>query len=120
MLKKTFTLLLLFTLLSQTVSLAQTNDTVRTVPPSELNINSTALSKKILYRPDIDVTGGWRGTMYEDQEVVLVGFSGLIKGARDTDIPVRISPCPEAFFGSRTLFDVKILQTRIEGDSVLA
>ncbi len=116
MLKKTFTLLLLFTLLSQTVSLAQTNDTVRTVPPSELNINYTAPPKKY-YVADINVTGV-EGTMYEDQKFVLVGFSGLTKG-QEIQIPGEdITNALKRFWKQGLFSDVKILQTRVEGDSV--
>jgi Outer membrane protein/protective antigen OMA87 len=116
MLKKTFHLLLLFILLSQAVSLAQTNDTVRTTVPSELSVNYTAPPKKY-WIADIDVTGV-EGTMYEDQKFVLVGFSGLAKG-QEIQIPGEdISNALKRFWRQGLFSDVKILQTQIEGDSV--
>ena len=116
MLKRTFTLLLLFTLLIQTLSLAQTNDSVRTMVPSELNVNYTAPPKKYIVA-DIDVTGV-EGTMYEDQKFVLVGFSGLSKG-QEIQIPGDdITNALKRFWRQGLFSDVKILQTKIEGDSV--
>ena len=116
MLKRTFTLFLLFTLLSQTLSLAQTNDSVRTTVPSELSVNYTAPPKKYVVA-DIDVTGV-EGTMYEDQKFVLVGFSGLSKG-QEIQIPGEdITNALKRFWKQGLFSDVKILQKRIEGDSV--
>jgi len=116
MLKKTFHLLLLFTLLSQTLLLAQTNDSVRTTTPSELHVNYTAPPRKY-YIADIDVTGV-EGTMYQDQKFVLVGFSGLSKG-QEVQIPGDdITNAVKRFWKQGLFSDVKILQTKIEGDSV--
>src|SRR5690554_4571769 len=42
MLKKTFHLLLLFIILSQAASLAQTNDSIQPAVPGELSVNYTA------------------------------------------------------------------------------
>jgi len=116
MLKKTFHLLLLLTLLAQTVLLAQNNDSVRTPIPSELIVNYTAPPRKY-YIADIDVTGV-EGTMYEDQKFVLVGFSGLSKG-QEIQIPGDdITNAVKRFWRQGLFSDVKILQTKIEGDSV--
>ena len=78
MLKRISYLLLLFTLLSQFVSMAQTNDTIPSSASDVPTVNYTAAPKKY-YIADIDVTGV-EGTMYEEQKFTLVGFSGLSKG----------------------------------------
>ena len=116
MLKKTFNLFLLFTLLSQSLSLAQINDSIRTAAQSELNVNYTTPPKKY-FIADIDVTGV-EGTMYEDQKFVLVGFSGLAKG-QEIQIPgEEITNALKRFWKQGLFSDVKILQTKVEGDSV--
>ena len=116
MLKKTFNLLLLFTLLSQALSVAQTTDSVHTAPLGELNVNYTTPPKKY-YIADIDITGV-EGTMYEDQKFVLVGFSGLAKG-QEIQIPgEEITNALKRFWKQGLFSDVKILQSKVEGDSV--
>ena len=116
MLKKTFNLLLLFTLLSQALSVAQTTDSIHTAPLGELNVNYTTPPKKY-YIADIDITGV-EGTMYEDQKFVLVGFSGLAKG-QEIQIPgEEITNALKRFWKQGLFSDVKILQSKVEGDSV--
>lgn len=116
MLKRTFSLLLLATILSQATILAQQNDTISVDLPSELNVNYTAPPRKNIIA-DIDVTGV-EGTMYEDQKFVLVGFSGLAKG-QEIQIPgEEITGALKRFWRQGLFSDVKILQTRVEGDSV--
>ncbi|WP_294068651.1 BamA/OMP85 family outer membrane protein, partial [Proteiniphilum sp. UBA1028] len=116
MLKKTFHLLLLFTLFIQTLSLAQTTDSVYTSSPSELNVNYTAPPRKY-YIADIDVTGV-EGTMYEDQKFVLVGFSGLSKGQEILIPGEDITNALKRFWRQGLFSDVKILQSKVKGDSV--
>jgi len=116
MLKKTFHLFLLFTLLSHTLLLAQSNDSVRTTTTSELNVNYTAPPKKY-YIADINVTGV-EGTMYEDQKFVLVGFSGLSKGQKIQIPGEDITNALKRFWRQGLFSDVKILQSEIEGDSI--
>lgn len=116
MLKRTFSLLLLATILSQATILAQQNDTISVDLPSELNVNYTAPPRRSIIA-DIDVTGV-EGTMYEDQKFVLVGFSGLAKG-QEIQIPgEEITGALKRFWRQGLFSDVKILQTRVEGDSV--
>ena len=56
--------------------------------------------------------------MYEDQKFVLVGFSGLSKG-QEIQIPGDdITNALKRFWRQGLFSDVKILQTKIEGDSV--
>src|SRR5690554_3194850 len=116
MLKKTFHLLLLLIILSQAVSLAQTNDTIPPEVAGDLSVNYTAPPKRY-YIADIDVTGV-EGTMYEDQKFVLVGFSELAKG-QEIKIPgEEISGALKRFWRQGLFSDVKILQTNVVGDSV--
>ena len=116
MLKRTFHLLLLFTTLSGAMSWAQTNDTISPSIPDKLIVNYTVPPKRY-YIADIDVTGV-EGTMYEDQKFVLVGFSGLSKG-QEIQIPGDdISGALKRFWRQGLFSDVKILQTKLEGDSV--
>lgn len=116
MLKKIFHLLLLFIILTQAAVQAQITDTARTNVSDELPVNYTAPPKKYTIA-DIDVTGV-EGTMYEDQKFVLVGFSGLSKG-QEIQIPSdEITSALKRFWKQGLFSDVKILQQRVEGDSV--
>ena len=116
MLKRTFHLLLLFTVLSGAVSMAQTSDTIPSSTPDELIVNYTVPPKKY-YIADVTVTGV-EGTMYQDQEFVLVNFAGLSKG-QEIQIPGDdISNALKRFWRQGLFSDVKILQTKLEGDSV--
>ena len=116
MLKRTFHLLLLFTVLSGAVSLAQTNDTIPSSIPEELIVNYTVPPKQY-YIADVAVTGV-EGTMYQDQEFVLVNFAGFSKG-QEIQIPGDdISNALKRFWRQGLFSDVKILQTKVEGDSV--
>lgn len=56
--------------------------------------------------------------MYEDQKFVLVGFSGLSKGEQIQIPGDDISNAIKRFWRQGLFSDVKILQTKIEGDSV--
>jgi len=107
---------LLLTLLAQTVLLAQNNDSVRTPIPSELIVNYTAPPRKY-YIADIDVTGV-EGTMYEDQKFVLVGFPVCRRDKRYKIPGDDITNAVKRFWRQGLFSDVKILQTKIEGDSV--
>ena len=116
MLKRTFHLLLLFTMLSGVVSLGQVNDSIPSTIPDELIVNYTVPPKRY-YIADVDVTGV-EGTMYADQEFVLVNFAGLSKG-QEIQIPGDdISNALKRFWRQGLFSDVKILQTKVEGDSV--
>ena len=116
MLKRTFLLLILAIALSQATLPAQQNDTIPTGLPAELNVNYTAPPKKYIIA-DIDITGV-EGTMYADQKFVLVGFSGLAKG-QEIQIPgEEITGALKRFWRQGLFSDVKIIQNKIEGDSV--
>lgn len=116
MLKRTFTLLLLFTLLFTDIVIGTDQRQCAYYGSSELSVNYTAPPKKYVVA-DIDVTGV-EGTMYEDQKFVLVGFSGLSKG-QEIQIPGEdITNALKRFWKQGLFSDVKILQKRIEGDSV--
>ncbi|MDK2851947.1 MAG: outer membrane protein insertion porin family, partial [Proteiniphilum sp.] len=116
MLKRTFPILLLAITLSQATLQAQQNDTIQATIPAELNVNYTAPPRKYTIA-DIEITGV-EGTMYEDQKFVLVGFSGLKKG-QEIQIPgEEITAALKRFWRQGLFSDVKILQTKIEGDSV--
>ena len=118
MLKKTFYLVILSILFFQVISFGQitTNDTVKTVPAEDVPVvNYTATPKKYIIA-GIDVTG-IEGTMYEAQPFVLVSFSGLAKG-QEIQIPgEEITNAIQRFWKQGLFSDIKILQTKIEGDS---
>ncbi len=118
MLKKTFHLVILFILLFQGMSFGQitTNDTVKTAPAEDVPVvNYTATPKKYIVA-GIDVTG-IEGTMYEAQPFVLVSFSGLAKG-QEIQIPgEEITNAIQRFWKQGLFSDIKILQTKVEGDS---
>ncbi len=116
MLKKTFYFVILFTLIFQTLTLAQTARQDSAKMAEELAVNYTSAPKKYTIA-DIEVTG-IEGTMYENQKFVLVGFSGLVKG-QEIQIPGEdISNALKRFWRQGLFSDVKILQTKIENDSV--
>ncbi len=117
MLKRIFhLLLLLFAMLPAAVSLAQNSDTIPPSIPEELIVNYTAPPKRY-HIANIEVTGV-EGTMYEDQKFVLVGFSGLSKGEAIQIPGDDISNAIKRFWRQGLFSDVKILQTKIEADSV--
>ncbi len=103
--------------------MAHVADTVKTASTShsatsEINpvVNYSIAPRKFIIA-DIDVTG-IEGTMYETQEFVLVGFSGLAKG-QEIQIPGEdISNVIKRFWKQGLFSDAKIFQTKIEGDSV--
>src|SRR5690554_2324074 len=116
MLKRIINLLLLLTLLSQNYLLAQTNDSTTVSESDDLNVNYTATPKKY-YIADITVTGV-EETMYAGQEFVLINFAGLAKG-QEIQIPGEyITNALKRFWRQGLFSDVKILQNKIEGDSV--
>ena len=116
MLKRIINLLLLLTLLSQNYLLAQTNDSTTVSESDDLNVNYTATLKKY-YIDDITVTGV-EETMYAGQEFVLINFAGLAKG-QEIQIPGEdITNALKRFWRQGLFSDVKILQNKIEGDSV--
>lgn len=134
MLKKNFFwLTILFTIGFHTIVLGQNPflnaamtqavDSVKTASPalsatSEINpaVNYSATPRKYIIA-DIDITG-IEGTMYETQEFVLVGFSGLTKG-QEIQIPGEdISNVIKRFWKQGLFSDTKIFQTKIKGDSV--
>lgn len=119
MLKKTFYLAILFAILFQANTLGQTNRTTSandTQPKPELQIDYTATPKKY-YIADIKVTG-IEGTMYEKQDFVLVGFSGLAKGQQIKVPGDDISNAIKRFWKQGLFSDTKILTNKIEGDSI--
>ena len=116
MLKRISYLLLLLIMLSQFVLKAQTNDTIPSSTSDVPTVNYTAASKKY-YIANIDVTGV-EGTMYEDQKFTLVGFSGLSKGQQIQIPGEELSDVVKKFWKHGLFSDIKILQTKVEGDSV--
>ena len=116
MLKRISYLLLLFIMLSQFVSMAQTNDTISSSTSDVPTVNYTAAPKKY-YIAGIDVTGV-EGTMYEEQKFTLVGFSGLSKGQQIQIPGDELSNVVKKFWKHGLFSDIKILQTKVEGDSV--
>ncbi len=116
MLKRIFNLLLLLIVLSQTVLLAQTNDSIPQSESGNLTVNYTSPPKSY-YVADIKVTGV-EETMYAGQEFVLINFAGLSKG-QEIQIPGNdITNALKRFWRQGLFSDVKILQNKIEGDSV--
>ncbi len=99
--------------------IAHAADTVKTSHASgEIDpvVNYSATPRKYIIA-DIDVSGV-EGTMYEAQEFVLVGFSGLAKG-QEIQIPgEEVTNAVKRFWKQGLFSDIKILQTRIDGDSV--
>ncbi len=116
MLKRLTYLLLLFIMLSQFVSKAQTNDTIPGLSSDQPAVNYTATPKKY-YIAGIDVTGV-EGTMYEDQKFTLVGFSGLSKGQQIQIPGDELSNVVKKFWKHGLFSDIKIVQSKVVGDSV--
>ena len=118
MLKKASYLIIIFVSLSQWIVFSQvvTGDTATvTQEPGKPVVNYSASPKKYIIA-DIDVTGV-EGTMYEDQTFVLVGYSGLSKG-QEIQIPGDdITNAVKRFWRQGLFSDIKILQTKVEGDS---
>ncbi|MFA6854650.1 MAG: POTRA domain-containing protein, partial [Bacteroidales bacterium] len=116
MLKRIFNLLLLLIVLPQTVLLAQTNDSITQSESGDLTVNYTS-PPKTYYIADVKVTGV-EETMYAGQEFVLINFAGLSKG-QEIQIPGDdITNALKRFWRQGLFSDVKILQNKIEGDSV--
>ena len=87
-------------------------DTVITSP----NINYTATPKKYIIE-DIKVTG-IEGTMYEEQDFVMIGFSGLSVG-QEIQIPgEEITNAVSRFWKQGLFADIKILVDKIQGNKV--
>lgn len=119
MLKKTFYLVLIFTTLSNMLSFAQvaTSDTLLVSQSEDMPVvNYTGTPKKYVIA-NIDVTGV-EGTMYEDQEYVLFGYSGLSVG-QEVLIPGEdITNAVRRFWRLGLFSDTKILQKKVAGDSI--
>ena len=119
MLKKTFYLVILFAFFFQAGSFLQAqpttiaNDTLRK-PALQLDYSATP---KKYYIADIKVTGT-QGTMYENQEFVLVSFSGLSKGQQIKVPGDDISNAIKRFWKQGLFSDTKIYETKIQGDSI--
>ena len=79
-------------------------------------INYTATPKKYTIE-DIKVTG-LEGTMYEEQDFVMIGFSGLSVG-QEIQIPgEEITNAVSRFWKQGLFADIKILVEKIQGDKV--
>ena len=79
-------------------------------------VNYTGTPKKYIIA-NIDVTGV-EGTMYEDQEYVLFGYSGLAVG-QEVQVPgIDITNAVKRFWRLGLFSDTKILQKKIQGDSI--
>lgn len=118
MLKKTFYSVILSFLFSQTVSFAQiaVKDSLSAGAGDAPVVNYSATPKKYTIA-GIEVTG-IEGSMYEDQSFVLIGFSGLEKG-QEIQVPGdEITNAVRRFWKQGLFSDIKILQTKIEGDSI--
>lgn len=119
MLKKTFYLVILFAFFFQAGSFLQAqpttiaNDTLR---KTALQLDYSATPKKY-YIANIKVTGT-QGTMYENQEFVLVSFSGLSKGQQIKVPGDDISNAIKRFWKQGLFSDTKIYETKIQGDSI--
>lgn len=116
MLKRRFNLFLLLIILSQTVLLAQTNDTIPNSELGDINVNYTTPPKTYSIA-DVIVTGV-EETMYAGQEFVLINFAGLSKGQKIQIPGSDITNALKRFWRQGLFSDVKILQNKIEGDSV--
>lgn len=113
MLKKTL-YTAIFAVLFQTLSFGQTTTETPSATPPPVNYTD---QPKTYYIADIDVTGV-EGTMYEEQKFTLVGFSGLSKGQAIKVPGDEISSAVKRFWKQGLFSDTKILQTKIEGDSI--
>ena len=79
-------------------------------------INYTATPKKYIIE-DIKVTG-LEGTMYEEQDFVMVNFSGLSVGQEILIPGEEITYAVDRFWKQGLFADIKILVEKIEGDKV--
>ncbi len=122
MLKKAFISIVIFCFAIQANVLGQT--TVEGNPPVLSNsndsvimspvINYTATPKKYIIE-DIKVTG-LEGTMYEEQDFVMVNFSGLSVG-QEINIPgEEITNATQRFWKQGLFADIKILVEKFEGN----
>ena len=122
MLKKAFISIVIFCFAIQANVLGQT--TVEGNPPVLSNsndsvimspvINYTATPKKYIIE-DIKVTG-LEGTMYEEQDFVMVNFSGLSVG-QEINIPgEEITNAIQRFWKQGLFADIKILVEKFEGN----
>lgn len=122
MLKKAFISIVIFCFAIQANVLGQT--TVEGTPPVSSNsndsvimspvINYTATPKKYIIE-DIKVTG-LEGTMYEEQDFVMVNFSGLSVG-QEINIPgEEITNAVQRFWKQGLFADIKILVEKFEGN----
>lgn len=122
MLKKAFISIVIFCFAIQANVLGQT--TVEGTPPVSSNsndsvimspvINYTATPKKYIIE-DIKVTG-LEGTMYEEQDFVMVNFSGLSVG-QEINIPgEEITNAIQRFWKQGLFADIKILVEKFEGN----
>ena len=116
MLKKIYYLLILFIVFPQAMVLAQTDEGESTLTVSS-GLYFDAANPRRVTIADIVVTG-LEGTMYEGQEFVLVGFSGLYVGQQITIPGEEITNAVRRFWRQGLFSDVGIDATRIEGDSV--
>ena len=122
MLKKTFFILVLFTVLFQVKAfsqIVQTNDSIqqqKATDSVDVNpiINYTATPKSYIIA-DIKVTG-LENSMYED--FVLIGFSGLSKGQEILVPGDEITNAVQRFWDQGLFSDTKILVDKIKGDSI--
>ncbi len=96
---------------------ATTNDTIVVGEGHELPIVNYTGTPKAYTIADIDVTGV-EGTMYEDQKFTLVGYSQLAVGDVIRVPGDEITNAVTRFWRHGLWSDVKILQNRIEGDSI--
>ena len=122
MLKKAFISIVIFCFAIQANVLGQT--TVEENPPVSSNsndsvimspvINYTATPKKYIIE-NIKVTG-LEGTMYEEQDFVMVNFSGLSVG-QEINIPgEEITNAIQRFWKQGLFADIKILVEKFEGN----
>lgn len=121
MLKKTFYLTLLCTLLLQFTAFAQvaSTDTINNTKSPVVNlpvIDYTTTPKKYTIA-DIRVSGV-ENSMYADQSFVLINFSGLAKGQTITVPGDEITKALERFWKQGLFSDIKILADKIEGDKI--
>ncbi len=118
MLKRIVNLIIIFAFISQFCAFGQinSNDTIIVDQEEELPVvNYTGTPKKYIIA-GIDVTGV-EGTMYEDQTFVLTGYAGLEVG-QEIQVPgEELTNAVKRFWRQGLFSDIKILQTKIEGDS---
>ena len=122
MLNKAYICIVIFYLAFQANILGQvvTEDRSTTTPTDSIItnpiINYTATPKKYTIE-DIKVTG-LEGTMYEEQDFVMINFSGLSVG-QEVQIPGDdITDAVSKFWKQGLFSDVKILVDKIQGNKV--